>query len=178
MKKGFAIILFCSFSAAFGVATFSYFPQNVCKKVDKVVRKTFGKESQYFSIETPDSLKINHEVYKVIEGDSVQGFTVATRALGCQLGGCNKPRKDSLAFEQFFFVTIFDHLKRIKKVRILEYTSNHGYEIANKGWLKQFTKEGHFEVGKNIDGISGATISVNSITKNVNFQRQIINQVD
>ena len=170
--------MFCSFGAAFGLATFSYFPQHVCKKMDKTVRKTFGKECQYFSIETPDSLKLNHEVYKVIDGDTVEGYAIVTRALGCQLGGCDKPKKDTIAFEQFFFMTAFDHQKRIKKVRILEYTSNHGYEVANKGWLKQFVSEEEFEVGKNIDGISGATISVKSITKNVNLQRQIIRQLD
>ncbi|MFT7590824.1 MAG: Na+-translocating ferredoxin:NAD+ oxidoreductase RnfG subunit [bacterium] len=178
MKKGIFLILLCSVGAAFGVATFSYFPQHVCKKMDKHVRKTFGKESIYYSIATPDSLKLNHEVYKVVENDSIKGFVMVTRALGCQLGGCDKPSSDSIAFEQFFFMTAFDQAKQITQVRILEYTSNHGYEIANKSWLKQFAKEGHFEVGKNIDGISGATISVNSLTNNVNRQRQIITTVE
>jgi Na+-translocating ferredoxin:NAD+ oxidoreductase RnfG subunit len=57
---------------------------------------------------------------------------------------------------------------------VLEYTSDHGYQIANKGWLKQFEKGTSFSVGENIDAISGATISVKSITAGVNEQLRII----
>lgn len=178
MKKGIIVISLLSFGLAFGYAGFSYFPQHVCKKMEKTVKKTFGKEAVYYSVETDDSLKINHEVYKVLNQDSVTGYVMVTRALGCQLGGCDKPKLDSVAFEQFFFMTAFDDKKHIKQVRVLEYTANHGYEISSKSWLKQFIKNETFEVGKNVDGISGATISVNSITKNVNLQRSIIQSID
>ena len=75
-------------------------------------------------------------------------------------------------------MTAFNRQKEIQQVRVLEYTANHGYEIASKSWLKQFVKNEKFEVGKNVDGISGATISVNSITKNVNAQQSIIETID
>lgn len=161
-------------SMAFGIATYSYFPHHVSKKMDKQVRKAFGKEVVYNAIAPPDSLRVNHEIYQVQDQDSVAGYVMVTRALGCRIGGCNKPKTDSFAFEQFFFMTAFDASKQIKQVRILEYTSNHGYEIANKSWLKQFIKSDQFEVGVNIDGISGATISVVSLTNNINTQLDVI----
>ncbi len=178
MKKGIILISLLSFGLAFGYAGFSYFPQHVCKKMEKAVKKSFGKEAVYYSIETDDSLKMNHEVYKVLAKDTLAGYVMVTRALGCQLGGCDKPKQDSVAFEQFFFMTAFNRQKEIQQVRVLEYTANHGYEIASKSWLKQFVKNEKFEVGKNVDGISGATISVNSITKNVNAQQSIIETID
>ena len=178
MKKGIIFISLLSFGLAFGYAGFSYFPQHVCKKMEKAVKKTFGKDAVYYSIEAADSLKINHEIYKVLNQDTISGYVMVTRALGCQMGGCDKPTLDSVAFEQFFFMTAFNREKKIKQVRVLEYTSNHGYEIASKSWLKQFINKEKFEVGKNVDGISGATISVKSITKNVNSQQSIIQSID
>ena len=121
-----------------------------------------------------DSLAIDHQVFKIITADTLSGYSIVTRALGCKIGGCDKPSTDTISFEEFFFLTAFDKQKNIKKVRVLEYTSDHGYQIANKGWLKQFEHGNKFTVGENIDGISGATISGKSITKGVNEQTDIL----
>ena len=138
--------------------------------MQKHLGKIFGTTVQITEVELADSIAINHQIFKLKANDSLVGYSIISRALGCQIGGCDKPSNDSIAFEQFYFMTAFDAHKNIKKVRVLEYTSDHGYQIANKGWLKQFEKNQNFEVGKNIDGISGATISVKSITKEVNHQ--------
>lgn len=142
--------------------------------MQKHVGKIFKTELACNEIEIADSLAINHQIFKLKQQDSIVGYSIISRALGCQIGGCDKPSTDSIAFEQFYFMTAFDADKNIKKVRVLEYTSDHGYQIANKGWLKQFENGENFEVGKNIDAISGATISVNSITKEVNNQILIL----
>lgn len=154
---------------------FSYFPNPVCNKMDKQVKKIYGKTSKCVTLSPVDSLKDKHKFYKITTDDSTAGFVIITRALGCQVGGCDKPKSsDSIAFEEFYFMTAFDSNKTIKQVRVLEYTSNHGYEVASKSWLKQFRAGRKFEVGKNVDAISGATISVNSITSNVNRQVELI----
>ena len=142
--------------------------------MQKHIGKIFKTELTCSEIEIADSLAINHQIFKLQQQDSIIGYSIISRALGCQIGGCDKPSTDSIAFEQFYFMTAFDAAKKIKKVRILEYTSDHGYQIANKGWLKQFENGERFEVGKNIDAISGATISVKSITKEVNNQLRIL----
>ena len=160
--------------ATSAVAAYSYLPDYLTKKMDRHVSKIFGNEIKYKEISLADSLAIDHQLFTIYTSDTVCGYSMITRALGCKIGGCDKPSKDTISFEEFFFLTAFDKQQNIKKVRVLEYTSDHGYQIANKGWLKQFEKGKSFTVGENIDGISGATISVKSITNGVNNQLEII----
>ncbi len=68
------------------------------------------------------------------------------------------------------FLVIFSEMGEIIHVQILKYREPYGGEISSPSWTSQFkgllfnTK---LTVGKNIDGISGATISVHSVTKGV-----------
>ena len=174
MKKRYSSIALLILVATSTVATYSYLPDYLTKKMSRQLTKIFGKEMKYQEVAIGDSLAINHQIFEVKTNDTLSGYSMITRALGCQTGGCDKPNKDTISFEEFFFLTAFDKQKNIKKVRVLEYTSDHGYQIANKGWLKQFERDSTFEVGRNIDGISGATISVKSITKAVNEQISIL----
>ena len=59
---------------------------------------------------------------------------------------------------------------RIIISKVIKYREAYGGEVGNKNWLAQFTHfsdTSDFKVGKNIDGISGATISVNSLAKGI-----------
>ena len=59
---------------------------------------------------------------------------------------------------------------RIINSEVIKYREAYGGEVGNKNWLAQFThfsETSNFKLGKNIDGISGATISVNSLTKGI-----------
>jgi Na+-translocating ferredoxin:NAD+ oxidoreductase RnfG subunit len=53
---------------------------------------------------------------------------------------------------------------------VLRYREPYGGAISSRSWLNQFTgksaSEG-FKVEKDIDSVSGATISVNSVTRGV-----------
>ena len=69
------------------------------------------------------------------------------------------------------FLVICDSLFNISEVQIIKYREEHGGEIQNDNWRKQFIGKNPNEelvLGSNIDGISGATISVKSIIKGVN----------
>ena len=155
-------------------ASYSYLPSYLSHKMSKQLNKLFDQEVLIRELSMNYTLALNHQLYEVYSADTLAGYSMITRALGCKIGGCDKPSEDSISFEQFYFFTAFDKDKNIKKVRVLEYTSDHGYQIANKGWLKQFEKGRSFSVGENIDAISGATISVKSITAGVNEQLRII----
>ena len=53
---------------------------------------------------------------------------------------------------------------------IIKYRESFGGEIKHTGWLAQFNNRNNqssYKVGKDIDGITGATISVNSISKGI-----------
>jgi hypothetical protein len=59
---------------------------------------------------------------------------------------------------------------RIRRVEILTYRESYGYEVANAGWLSQFSgKDGSsaLSVGQDIRNISGATLSSHHVTEGV-----------
>jgi Na+-translocating ferredoxin:NAD+ oxidoreductase RnfG subunit len=59
---------------------------------------------------------------------------------------------------------------RIINSEVIKYREAYGGEVGNKNWLAQFihfSDTSDFKLGKNIDGISGATISVNSLSKGI-----------
>jgi Na+-translocating ferredoxin:NAD+ oxidoreductase RnfG subunit len=67
-------------------------------------------------------------------------------------------------------MVIFSHDLAILTVKVLVYREAYGGEIGSKRWLEQFTgkKNGRgMEYGKNIQGISGATISALSISSGI-----------
>lgn len=80
-------------------------------------------------------------------------------------------------YEYFDYFIIFDSLVQIKVVRVYNYDSTHGQEITAKSWLNQFigfdgTKT--LRVGKEIDSISGATISASGITDDIQVKTSIL----
>ena len=68
------------------------------------------------------------------------------------------------------FLVILNNEGNILATELIKYREAYGGEVGNKNWLAQFTyfsDTTDFKVGKNIDGISGATISVNSLSKGI-----------
>ena len=74
-------------------------------------------------------------------------------------------------FENYDYMIIINPENEIIDIKILKYRSEYGYEISNKGWLKQFyNKPGtRFEYRKNIDALSGATFSAQSLVNDINL---------
>ena len=73
-------------------------------------------------------------------------------------------------FHKFEYYIIFDEKGEILEVEVLNYNENYGAEICNKRWLKQFHQintSSFFEYNTTVDGISGATISVESISSHI-----------
>ena len=68
------------------------------------------------------------------------------------------------------FVVIINPKGEIMASHVVKYREAYGGEIGNMKWLSQFNKltdSSKYIIGKNIDGISGATISVNSLSKGI-----------
>ena len=68
------------------------------------------------------------------------------------------------------FLVILNNEGSILASEVIKYREAYGSEVGNKNWLAQFTyfnDTTDFKVGGNIDGISGATISVNSLSKGI-----------
>jgi len=72
-------------------------------------------------------------------------------------------------FHKFEYFMIFSDKGDILKIEVLNYNENYGVEICNKRWLKLFQQidiSSFFTFKNSIDGISGATLSVESISAN------------
>jgi hypothetical protein len=67
-----------------------------------------------------------------------------------------------------YFVS-FTENNSLDAVEVIKYRESHGFEIKDQRFLAQFTgNDSLYKVGENIKNISGATISVNSITIGIN----------
>jgi Na+-translocating ferredoxin:NAD+ oxidoreductase RnfG subunit len=122
------------------------------KAVDKYVEATLGAGILYESNKIP-----GYECYlfesEVKNDKSTVVFSTATGK-----------------FDNFDYMIIFNNSFEIMDIKILKYRSEYGYEIGNKGWLRQFYKKEStkFEYGKNIDALSGATFSGQALVNDVN----------
>ena len=66
------------------------------------------------------------------------------------------------------FMVVFDDKANIIFSKILKYRNSKGMVLKNSSWLKQFlnkNSKSSFVLDKDIDGVSGATISSKALTK-------------
>ena len=100
----------------------------------------------------------------------------------CRAGGCSNsielPKEEESEYFDYFIR--FDKNKTVKLVKVFNYQATHGQEVTSKGWLKQFIGHdgtGSLQVGKNVDAISGATISVYAITVDVEMKTTLLKKI-
>lgn len=115
----------------------------------------------------------NGKFYSAYKNNQFIGSVYVGRVLSCRTGGCSiepvlKTPENSEYFDVFILVSVN---KNVDCARVFNYQATHGQEICSKGWLNQFKKSPKsedFEVGSDIDSISGATISVYAVTHEIN----------
>jgi len=104
-----------------------------------------------------DTLRIDTSVvYRVRRTDSLLGFARVRNVTG----------KD----QPITLLVAIDPEARLRDVDVLVYREPYGGEVAYESWRRQFRGKGAGDpllVGRDIRGISGATISVNSVTDGV-----------
>ena len=75
------------------------------------------------------------------------------------------------------YVVFYNAKGNVTNSYIIKYREPIGGEVANRNWLNQFlgkTTYSKYQIGKQIDGISGATISVNAVTKGIHRSSFVI----
>ncbi|TLX77646.1 FMN-binding protein [Labilibacter sediminis] len=149
------------------------------KAIQKEIRKTFDLEQvnlKPFGLE--EETHMQGKFFKLAETDNK--YVYIGRVNSCRAGGCSIDRDIKGPSEYFDYFILFDEKAEVKLVKIFNYAATHGHEVTSKGWLKQFL--GHengeeLEVGKNIDSISGATISVYALTSDVKEKTDYLNKI-
>ncbi len=141
----------------------SDYPKSVQKRIDKTLVKLFPKKvvelkAMHLSTELTS-------VYNSVRSVKISRLRSAETDLGYACFASSKGKND-----YFDYMVIFDKDLVIKQVKVLIYRSTYGGEIMSRSWLKQFigkTNGKEMTMNKDIDGISGATLSAPSITEGI-----------
>ncbi len=140
-------------------------PKHLQKKVDKEIKSVYQVETFSF-----DAIVISSEIastlpskfgkdnlFEIKSNDALMGYAYVAKA----------PSKT----DKFDYLVLLDKDLVVKKTKILVYREDYGGEIGSKRWLKQFigkTQDDDLRYGDNVVAISGATISVRSMTNAMN----------
>ena len=157
--KPVSILILALFLMSFGL------PKNILKKVNKEIVKTYGIETFNFTEvviasdiakDLPSKFEEDN-LFKIENNNTILGYAYLSKA----------PSKTA----QFDYLILLDKDLIVIKSKVLMYREEYGGEIGSTRWLKQFIgKKGgdQLKLGDNVVAISGATISVRSMTNAMN----------
>lgn len=131
----------------------------VSKKAEKEINKTFEvSQTRLAPVLSQDVTGIEQKrMFRVTSNENLLGYAYLGEA----------PSKT----DTFEYLVVFDVDFAVKKTKVLVYKEDYGGEIGSKRWLNQFlnkTPDDRFAYRQNIAAISGATISVKSMTEAMN----------
>jgi Na+-translocating ferredoxin:NAD+ oxidoreductase RnfG subunit len=135
------------------------------KTIDKEIKETYDIENYSYSIK-----QIPQEMIEELPAKFDDNNLLEIKAEN-QLMGYAYISKAPSKTDEFDYLILLDQNLTILKARVLVYREDYGGEIGSKRWLKQFigkTQDDELKYRENIVAISGATISVRSMTNAVN----------
>ena len=94
--------------------------------------------------------------WEILDGDSLMGLVFLDNVKG--------------KLQPITYAVFFDSEGKVQKSHIIKYREPIGGEVSNRHWLKQFigkSSSSGYKIGSDVDGISGATISVNAVTRGI-----------
>ena len=152
------IALIIAILVSYSFSTIDWIPSNKnWSKIKETISNFY--EDKYFELEKINDISVTYlstQFYKIRNHGDINGYLAIAKA----------PSK----FEKFDFFILFNKDYHIYDVQILNYREDWGFEICNKKWLKQFLDVNFNSIissSNQVQAISGATISVNSIKANV-----------
>lgn len=163
------------------------FPENYVRRIEKEIISHFGKKEgipvfEYIGHKFPAAGSDDRFAVIKIDGRK-KGYIYSGRVFTCSANGCSKGKGENgiQRSEYFDYMIIFGESVSIEKINILSYQATHGMEITSRGWLKQFTGyngSSKIESGREIDAISGATRSVESIISDISRVTNLLRGID
>lgn len=150
--------------------------------VDKLLYRDIKKlikieEFSLIPLDCNSSSKINGAFYKIECKSSAYKYLYKGRV---DTFRSNSTSQQNSA-EYFEYIILYDAHKIVRKIKITNYSASHGEMISSSAWLKNFIgyQPGKvLEIGKQIDAISGATLSVNKITFDIKQKSYILAKLD
>ena len=135
--------------------------KRIQKKVQKEIKSVFKVET--FNLEE-NSFKIPANNF--LQASTFQEIHAQNVLQGYAFIGTAPSKTDS-----FEYLVLLDKDLVIVKAKVLVYREDYGGEIGSKRWLSQFISKNRDSIlgyGEEITAISGATISVKSMTASIN----------
>lgn len=174
------ILLFLALSLAIHSANFSdkidYQHRTLLKALDKK-----NDNSELTEIHLTEEIEwIGEGKYFRTAGDEI-AYVYVGRVNSCRSGGCSAPGVEiNTSFEYFDYFILYNAQGTVEQVKVFNYQATHGQEITLKAWLHQFqhySANNDLIVGKQIDGIAGATISVYAITEDIRQKTMLLKEI-
>lgn len=138
--------------------------KSALKKIDKFVSREFEGTEEI----RRESIILNEGqrsiLPEMVDDKSLFRLTIEDAVVGYLIPASSMGRN-----ETFDYLVLYDAEFTVKSIEILSYTSNYGMEIRNRKWLKQYSgySGGDLKYGKDIQAVSGATISAESLTRDI-----------
>jgi len=142
-----------------------YFPENISiewtnYKIPKDIKKTIQKsvKQKFF--------RDNVNLWTVTDKDSLTYYAILDNVIGKTM--------------PITFLCVFNDSAMVEHSSIIKYREPYGGEVGSRKWLNQFasyTDSSSYKVGKDISGISGATLSVNSVTKGIHKLSMLVHNI-
>jgi Na+-translocating ferredoxin:NAD+ oxidoreductase RnfG subunit len=160
----------------------NYQPKSLTKQVEQLWGlKESKKEEILITHASKNDIEIKGKFFTIIDKNNViqNRYVYIGRVNSCRAGGCSIPNEVSAnsASEYFDYYLLFNDKVEVDLVKVFSYQATHGQEVTVKGWLKQFigyNGSESLQVGKDIDAIAGATISVYAITADIEHKTNLL----
>lgn len=153
----------------------NYAPKQLNKELSKIFNSS---ELQLIEIRSDKVSSLEGKYFKIQNTQHIVGYIYIGRVESCRTGVCIAPQEGEKSISEYFdYFMIFDSIPKIKCVKVFNYAATHGQEVTAKGWLKQFigySGDSKLTVGKNVDAISGATVSVAGIVTDIEIKTNLL----
>lgn len=175
-------------SITLSLISFLSWGQSEIQYQNKALKKILGKAgipdfSKIQEISIGDSIRQNYKLqgkfFEIKSDVSQYKYIYVGRVNSCRAGGCSIsveiPKNGESEYFDYFI--LFDRDKTLQLLKVFNYQATHGHEITAKGWLRQFigyNGSKSLQVNKDVDAISGATISVHAITVDIEMKTRIL----
>lgn len=141
------------------------------EEIDSLIHETYGSECKIelssISLTAGIIKRIEQECKQKFYRDQLNCYTITTESGDTLTALLDNVYGKSLPIT---FMVVFDKRGNIDNSFIIKYRETHGYGVKSNEWLKQFTgknEKSGFTPGTDIQGVTGSTISVRSVSTGI-----------
>jgi len=164
--------------ASGGVAVNATPPIIIDKALNAEIKKQLNKtDYSLLPVSVPDKFKVNGRYFSINSASNQQLKYAYMGRVNTNRSG-NQSENDGSDYLDY--IIFYSPTFEIQRVKVIRFSSEHGAEVCSAGWLKQFighTPGKNLIVGKNVDAVSGATVTVNVFTFDIQSKTYILNQL-